>query len=136
MGTSRSYLKTLGNCLLRNNILTLCQDNWDSSDTDIIIAHLWLVSSCQCCLLIGWHSPGPDTTIIIWIVATESIFIFIPAANTETLTLDSGNQIRVQHLKYFETSINIFSRKKNHSLVNIKEGIMSFNECWTNTKKY
>ena len=99
VGTSRSYLKTLGNCLPRNNILTLapCQrsDNWDFSASDIIIASdLWLVTSLQCCPLIGWHAPGLlGTTIIIWIVAAESIFIFRPA-NTETPTLDSSNQIK------------------------------------------
>ena len=40
-------------------------------------------------------------------MTTESIFIFIPPANTETLTLDFSNQIRVRHQKYFETSIDI-----------------------------
>ena len=62
VGTSRSYLKTLGNCLPRNNILTLasCQgsDNWDFSASDIMIASdLWLVTSHQCCPMIGWHPP-------------------------------------------------------------------------------
>ena len=116
VGTSRSYLKTLGNCLPRNNILTLappCQrsDNWDSSASDIIIASdLWLVTSLQFWPLIGWHAPGLlGTTIIIWIVAAESIFIFRPA-NTETPTLDPSNQIKNEN--EFVWNIPLLTRKR------------------------